>query len=271
MVTGMAAGGDAIARDDDGRVVFVEGALPGERVRARLVQAKKDFARATTIEIVSASSDRIEPSCDQGCSGCTWQHVSPGAQGRLKVAIVEDALRRIGRFAEDEVAVRLRPSPPDAPRPLRTTVRLGVSPDGRLGERRRGTREVVPRSAACRAVHSRLHDLVADSRFGGAEEVVLRVGVASGERAALPLGGATIDVAAPDDVVVGEGAVVHEAVAGAWLRVSIASFFQSGPVAAEALVAAVDDAVGDALGVGGHLVDAYAGIGLFGATVAARR
>jgi 23S rRNA (uracil1939-C5)-methyltransferase len=53
--------------------------------------------------------------------------------------------------------------------------------------------------------------------------------------------------------------------------VSIGSFFQAGPIAAEALVAAVDDAVGDALAPGGHLVDAYAGVGLFGATIGARR
>src|SRR5688572_20025594 len=74
VATAMAAGGDAIARDDDGRVVFVEGALPGERVRARVVQAKKDFARAVVVDVVSPSADRVEPSCDPGCSGCTWQH-----------------------------------------------------------------------------------------------------------------------------------------------------------------------------------------------------
>jgi tRNA/tmRNA/rRNA uracil-C5-methylase (TrmA/RlmC/RlmD family) len=73
----------------------------------------------------------------------------------------------------------------------------------------------------------------------------------------------------PDDVRVGRDAVVHESVGGAWLRVSIESFFQSGPEAAAALVDAVDAAIGDALPAGAHLLDAYAGVGLFGASLGA--
>ena len=265
--TGMAAGGDAIARDGDGRVVFVSGALPGERVRARVVQAKKDFARAEVVEVVASSPDRVEPPCAAraaGCGGCPWQHVSGDAQPALKLAIVEDALGRIGRFASDGLPPIT--SPPLVERPLRTSARLGVLPDGRVGQRRRGGNDVVGTSA-CLAAHPLLEELIVHGRFAfvdGGDDVVLRVGVASGERAV------SSAVAVPDDVVVGEGAVVHESVAGAWLQVSLGSFFQSGPVAAGALVAAVDRAVGDAL-VGGHLVDAYAGVGLFGATVGASR
>lgn len=276
VATAMAAGGDALARDDDGRVVFVGGALPGERVRARVVQAKKDFLRAVVVDVVEPSPDRIDGSCVPGCSGCTWQHVAPEAQGRLKVAIVADGLRRIGRFADGEVPVGLRRPLDGAARSLRTTVRMGLTEDGRPGERRRGSREVVPADEPCRATHPLLHEVIAGGRFRGADEVVLRVGVASSERAALGLGSPSsssgpFEAHVPADVAVGPGAVVHEAVAEAWLQVSIESFFQSGPGAAEALVAAVDEAAGDAAAGGGHLVDAYAGVGLFGATVGARR
>lgn len=264
--TGVAAGGSAIARDPDGRVVFVEGALPGERVRARLVTSKKDFARAIAIDVLEASADRTTPPCEArlaGCGGCTWMHVDAAAQVRLKAEIVADALRRIGRFGPDELPVAIVGDA--ANRSLRTTARLGVDADHRAGQRRHNAHDVVA-TEACTAAHPRLAELIVEGRYEGADEVLLRVGVASGERAALAVpSGRRIRV--PPDVVVGGHAIVHEQVAGAWLQVSIGSFFQPGPVAAEDLVRAVGAAIGTALPPGGHLVDAYAGVGLFGATL----
>ena len=64
---------------------------------------------------------------------------------------------------------------------------------------------------------------------------------------------------------------VHEEVAGRRFRVSAGSFFQPGPVAAEGLVAAVSEAVGESLPSGGHLVDAYAGVGLFASVLGSAR
>ncbi|MDQ2826909.1 MAG: TRAM domain-containing protein, partial [Actinomycetota bacterium] len=61
--TAVAAGGAGLAREADGRVVFVEGALPGERVRARLTDTRKDFARAVAVEILVPSPDRVAPPC----------------------------------------------------------------------------------------------------------------------------------------------------------------------------------------------------------------
>jgi len=83
-------------------------------------------------------------------------------------------------------------------------------------------------------------------------------------------------VGVPAGVVVveqgdGRPAVVHEVVAGRRFRVSAGSFFQPGPVAAEGLVAAVSEAVGESLSAGGHLVDAYAGVGLFASALGAAR
>ena len=66
----MAAGGDAIARLPDGRVVFVRGALPGESVAIDVVQSKKDFARAEVAEIVEPSTTRVEPPCPAYAAGC---------------------------------------------------------------------------------------------------------------------------------------------------------------------------------------------------------
>src|SRR2546421_8862131 len=94
--TTMAAGGDAIAREGTGRVLFVEGALPGEVVRAEVIDAKRDYGRARVVDVREPSPDRVEPPCPearQGCGGCQWQHALPAAQRPLKRAIVIDALR----------------------------------------------------------------------------------------------------------------------------------------------------------------------------------
>ncbi|HET9443496.1 MAG TPA: TRAM domain-containing protein [Acidimicrobiales bacterium] len=263
----MTAGGDALARDEDGRVVFVEGALPGELVVARVTTARRDYARAVTVEVVEPSPDRVAPPCPAlgaGCGGCTWQHVAPAAQLRLKADIVADALRRIARLPEPPApTVVALPGPA-----LRTTARLGVDGHGRAGHRPRSESGGAVPTDACLTLHPLVEELVVDGRYHGAGEVLLRAGVASGERLARVGAGTVrvVTVEVPDDVEVvqeGERAFVHETVAGRTFRVSVDSFFQPGPAAAEALVAAVRGAVGDALGPGGHLVDAYAGTGLF--------
>ena len=273
--TAMAAGGSALARDEDGRVVFVDGALPGERVRARVTDERRDFARSVVVEVLEASPDRVAPPCPAlaaGCGGCTWQHVKPGAQTRLKAAVVVDALRRIAKLADPPVPVVAPLSGPA----LRTTARLAVSPEGRAGHRPRGDGSgpgLPVATEACLAAHPLVEELIVAGRYPGAAEVLLRAGVASGERLVRARYRAA-DVQVPAGVVVvGEGdrrpAFVHEEVAGRRFRVSAVSFFQPGPVVAEGLVAAVGAAADGALPEGGHLVDAYAGVGLFASVLGA--
>jgi len=293
--TAMVAGGAALARDETGRVVFVEGALPDEVVSVRLLETRADFARGIAVEILQASPDRVLPPCPAvaaGCGGCSWQHITPEAQVRLKVGIVVDALHRIGHL-------RAPPEPVIVPLmgpAQRTTARLAVSPAGRAGYRPRRGPGVAVETDSCLAAHPLLEELITDGRYPGADEVFLRVGVASGERLVrtAPAGaGSRVHVPA-GVVVVGRtsGPVwVHETVAGREFRVSADSFFQPGPVAASALVAAVVAAVlappeddgsagegtedatraGDSGGfhAGGHVVDAYAGVGLFASVLGA--
>lgn len=266
----MVAGGSALARDETGRVVFVEGALPGEVVTVRLTESRSDFARATAVTVVEPSPERVVPPCPAlaaGCGGCTWQHIAAEAQVRFKATIVVDALRRIGHFAEPPPP---RVVPLDGPA-LRTTARLAVSPGGRAGYRpRRGPDQAIE-TDSCLAAHPLLEELITVGRYPGATAVMLRVGVASGERLVrtTPSGVATAVELPPGVVIAGDnaGAWVHEVVAGRRFRVSADSFFQPGPVAASGLVAAVAEAVGDRLVTGGHLADLYAGVGLFGSVL----
>ena len=62
-VTRMAHGGEGIGFAPDGRVVFVGGALPGERVRAEISKTKKRWARAAMVEVVQPSPLRVDPAC----------------------------------------------------------------------------------------------------------------------------------------------------------------------------------------------------------------
>lgn len=263
----VAVGGDSIAHEPDGRVVFVSGALPGERVRASVVSRGRDFWRARTVEVLEPVAGRVAPSCpevERGCGGCGWQYVAPEEQRRLKVAIVSDALARQGRLVNAEV----RSGAALEPFGYRTTMRAGVTEDGRLGLRRAASNEVLP-LVACPVAHPALSALLGSVRARGAEEVVLRVSEATGELTltdTASVGGLRRVEGAPTGVSVGSTASLTEVVSGRRLRVSAESFFQSSARSAELLVDAVTRAAGDTTGVE-RWADLYSGIGLFAATL----
>ena len=111
-IDGVAAGGDGLARLADGMVVFCEGGLPGERVAVAIRERRRDYARATVVDVLAASPARISPPCphvQRGCGGCPWQHVAVADGAALKLAMITDALRRIARL--DGVDVSADPGP----------------------------------------------------------------------------------------------------------------------------------------------------------------
>jgi len=91
------AGGEMLARHE-GRVVFVRGVIPGERVMARIVRQAKGVAWAEVLEILEPSPDRRPAPADSACGGTYFAHVSPTRQRALKAEIIADALRRIGKL-----------------------------------------------------------------------------------------------------------------------------------------------------------------------------
>ena len=117
------AGGEALARDDDGRVLFVRGGMPGDDVTVAISEQHADWSRGFVDVLHVASADRVEPPCPrrrEGCGGCDWQHVADAAQLPAKLAIVVDALRRTGKL--DDPVVRAAGSVPS--RAYRTTIRV---------------------------------------------------------------------------------------------------------------------------------------------------
>jgi 23S rRNA (uracil1939-C5)-methyltransferase len=93
------AGGHGIARNPEGKVVFVEGALGGETVEAQLVRSKPKFDVARTLRVLKESSGRREPPCPyyDSCGGCAIQHADARTQVAAKQRWLEDCLERIGK------------------------------------------------------------------------------------------------------------------------------------------------------------------------------
>src|SRR5579884_1737581 len=94
-VESLAHGGAGVARAD-GFVVFVRDAIPGDRVRARIVKAKRSYAEARAVELLEPSPERVAPRADH--PGAPWQVLPYERQLEIKQAQVDDALRRIGRL-----------------------------------------------------------------------------------------------------------------------------------------------------------------------------
>ena len=101
-----------IAHKADGKVVFIEGALPAEWVTANINRKKASFEKATLTTIHRESSQRVHPACphfglhDGACGGCKMQHLHVGAQVAVKQRVLEDNLSHIGKVRADSI---LRP------------------------------------------------------------------------------------------------------------------------------------------------------------------
>lgn len=101
-IDSLAHGGEGVARyGEEGYVVFVAGAIPGDRVRAFVHKRKRAYAHARTVEILQPGPERIEPHADH--PGVPWQVLPYERQLQVKREQVDDALRRIGRLSGYEL------------------------------------------------------------------------------------------------------------------------------------------------------------------------
>jgi 23S rRNA (uracil1939-C5)-methyltransferase len=254
------AGGEALARDSDGRVVFVRGALPDEDVSVEITETSRDWSRGHVVDIHEAAAERVVPPCPhrrEGCGGCDWQHLLESSQLGYKVAIVVDALRRTAKLPD--AAVRAAGSVPAWA--YRTTIRVVGDADRRPAYRMERSNATVA-AAGCLVAHPALVEMLDDLVVPTELEVTLRVSNATGEATALwDASGGEVE-GLPAHVAIGPDAVLHERVAGHAFRVSSASFFQSGPAAAELLVDSLKAAAPE-LARARLVLDAYAGVGLF--------
>jgi 23S rRNA (uracil1939-C5)-methyltransferase len=284
-----AAGGRMIARHE-GQIVLVMGAIPGERVLARIEKADRQLAFASTVDVLKPSSDRREPYVDPLCGGCLYAHISYARQLLVKADVIVDAFVRLGRLAAPSVEVQASPE-----HGYRMRGRLYVD-DGRAGFYREGSHSLCD-AASTRlltdeavASATRVADALLQLGLGVKSvevsenldgiERALHVEAPSSARlegsalAALTrshgLTGCTVRtadglIAALDPAVSDplETLTTGRATRGV-LRRSVQSFFQANRFLLPSLVAAVMDAVPGE----GEVLDLYAGVGLFSVALA---
>jgi len=132
-----------------GKVVFVRGALPGERVRASIVRRKPRFDVAQTIEVLRESHSRVAPRCPHFgvCGGCSMQHLHPAAQLAIKQRALEDQLWHIGKV-----------------RPAIVLRAIAGSPWGYRYRARLSVRNVIKKGGVLVGFHERGSSYVADMR-----------------------------------------------------------------------------------------------------------
>ena len=286
------AGGLGLGHEESGRIVLVEGALPGDRVLVQITESSKRMARGQVRAVLEPAAGRREAPCKEvaaGCGGCDLQHAEEALQLRLKAEIVTDALRRISGL--EGVPISFAGELPATQ--YRTTLRCGVEGStatsaaiteseqrGRVGFRKRQSHQ-IHQISSCMVAHPLIDELIQQCRFVGASEVTFRVGartaqrmaivdtqVATGERFGLP---EDVRVVTQQALAQGEQAWIYEQVAGKQFRISARSFFQARPDGAEALIQAVARAVTPFDGASDRLVDLYGGVGLFTAGLNAQR
>jgi tRNA/tmRNA/rRNA uracil-C5-methylase (TrmA/RlmC/RlmD family) len=257
----VAPGGDCVAHAPDGRVVFVRGTLPGERVRARVTDENKRLLRAETVEVLEASRDRVSPPCPLAvpgrCGGCDWQHASVGAARSLKGQVLREQLTRLGGIDPGPVLVESAPSSPDG-LGWRTRVQVSVGRDGSRGLLRHRS-HAVERVRQCPITHP-LIDAAGAWRADGPE--AHRVAHQPRLRVAFAASPTTGEVVIDDD-----GTLVHHALGHAF-QVTGGGFWQVHPDAPQLLADAVLEALAPAPGE--RALDLYAGAGLFSYALGSR-
>jgi 23S rRNA (uracil1939-C5)-methyltransferase len=279
-----ATGGRMIARHD-GAIVFVSGAIPGEVVEAEIEKVQRRTGWAVTREVLERSPDRIDGGPDGACGGSVLAHVAYDRQRAIKSAIIDDALRRLGKITL-EAPVEVAGSPIEG---YRMRARLHVR-GGRIGFFREGThslcdaRQTRQLTAAAMDAIDALQQSLSVLERPTVFEIELSENVVATERTVhlelVPdadpsrlatlskVGGLTGATSAPAHhprtMELWGSPYVADVVNGATLTRHTRSFFQGNRFLLYALVSHVLDRIG-----GAPILDLYAGAGLFSVAAAA--
>jgi 23S rRNA (uracil1939-C5)-methyltransferase len=270
-----AVGGPMIARHD-GRVVLVSGAIPGERVQARILRVTKGVAHGAAVTIEAASPDRRADTGDLLCGGCLYRHIAYPRQLAIKSQVIADAFTRIARL-ELAAPVTVAGSREDG---YRMRARLHVR-GSRAGFFREGSHDLCDARVTGQLLPATLETierLMAAIRSIGADlvrEIELSENLDGSERVAHletsePLEPRLVEkLVAVDGLTPGPYVTDAIAIGDASLRLRrhVLSFFQGNRHLLSTLVAHVVERVP----VGSKVLDLYAGVGLFSVAAAVAR
>ncbi|WP_328320170.1 class I SAM-dependent RNA methyltransferase [Streptomyces sp. NBC_00388] len=293
----VAHGGHCIARNAEGRVLFVRHTLPGEKVVARVTDGDESarFLRADAVRIIEASKDRVEAPCPYSgpgrCGGCDWQHAKPGAQRRLKGEVITEQLQRLAGLTPEEAGWdgTVMPAegdklPPGEVPAWRTRVQYTVDEQGRAGLRKHRSHEVEPVDH-CMIAAPGVTELGIEKREWpqlASVEAIAATGSSDRQVVLTPKPGGRLPLVELDQPVSvlrveeHDGGVhrvhgrpfVRERADGRTYRVGMGGFWQVHPQAADTLMKAVMQGLMPRKG--DSALDLYCGVGLFAGAIAER-
>ena len=281
LLTTLTYGGEAMGRLDDGRAVFTPFGLPGERVRVRLTEEKRNFARGEIVGLLDPSPQRIVPRCKHFgvCGGCHYQHLPYAEQLKAKTGILRDQLARIGKI--ENPPVREMVASPQSWN-YRNHVQFHLTEEGKLGYVRADVPTVFSISE-CHLPEGVLNAIWPQLEFEpgtNVERVSLRAGKdadsmlilesTSPEAPELEIEAyiSVVHVFEENTVVVAGNDYIFIPVLGRDFRVSATSFFQVNTAMAEKMVQHLLAHV--AMTPSSTLLDVYCGAGLFSAFLASK-
>ena len=167
-ITGLNHDGHGVGRNQD-KVVFVQGALPGEEVLVQPLRRRRNYNAGSVVEIIKASDNRVEPACEYfgTCGGCSLQHLRSSAQIIQKEQTLRDTLEHIGQVKPDEWLAAITGPEWAYRRKARLGIRLVPKKGGVLiGFREKGSAYITSLQY-CRVLDSRfsavlpaLHELI---------------------------------------------------------------------------------------------------------------
>jgi len=283
LLTTLAYGGDAMGRLEDGRAVFVPFGLPGERVRIRITEEKRGFARGELLEVLEASPHRIVPRCKHFgvCGGCHYQNLPYEEHLKIKTEILRDQLTRIGRMENPPVQDMV--ASPD-PWNYRNHVQFHLTKEGKLGYVGAGTslaKGVIP-ITECHLPEASINSLWPQLEFEQ-DTNIERVSLREGRDDDLMLVLESDSTESPELEIEAEISVAHVfeentvIIAGSDhiiipvferdFHVSAASFFQVNTAMAEKMVEHLVTYLLP-ISLSTTLLDVYCGVGLFSAFLA---
>lgn len=291
--TGIAHGGVAVARHE-GRVVFVADAIPGERVRARVTEVKKSFARAAAIEPLEPNEHRlphvwaeadIARDPEDRAGGAEFGHMDLLFQRELKGRVIAEAMQKFGgleNWVAHPITVEAMPGDDEVRGTgWRTRVTLHVDEEGRVGPYAARSRRVIEVASLPLAFPDLQELAPLDGRLPrlgapGASGATSRLGTGEGELR----GPGRIDLVAPSQLesrmrVRLEGGprprpagVIAEVVGDLEFELDEDGFWQVHRHAARALAEVVRELSRERLDPEGQHLDLYGGVGLFAACFA---
>ena len=209
--------GRGIARRE-GKVVFVDGALPGERVEAVPYRTKASYELATALRIVHESAQRVAPRCRyfSRCGGCSLQHLDPRAQVAVKQRVLEDSLWHIGKVRPDAILPAIHGPSWDYRHRARLSARFVAKKGGMLVGFREKRRSYVADMTSCEVLPDAVSVLLVPLREAlgrlTIRERVPQVEVAVGEEATVLVLRVLEPPAPPDRELLAEFAQRHSVV-----------------------------------------------------------